>query len=107
MNANEVLVDILEDNRRRLLRALDGMSDECVKWKPESGANNIGSPCGIWGGFWMSFLPCRPGAVDQQRNVGFGKVGPNNPVMIHAVSVKMAGACLLATRKKKLQPCRN
>jgi hypothetical protein len=41
MNANEVLVDILEDNRRRLRRALDGMSDECIRWKPETGANNI------------------------------------------------------------------
>jgi len=41
MNANEVLIDLLEDNRRRLKRALAGMSEGCVFWKPEIGANNI------------------------------------------------------------------
>jgi len=40
MNANDVLIDILEDNQRRLRRALDGMSDECLRWKPEAEANN-------------------------------------------------------------------
>ena len=41
MNANDVLIDLLEDNRRRLRRAFDAMSDECVIWKPEADANNI------------------------------------------------------------------
>ena len=41
MNANDVLIDLLEDNRRRLLRLLSGLSDECVHWQPEVGANNI------------------------------------------------------------------
>ena len=41
MNANDVLIDILEDNRRRLHRGLSKMSDECVLWKPEADANNI------------------------------------------------------------------
>lgn len=41
MNANEVLIDLLEDNRRRLKRALGAMSDECLYWKPETEANNI------------------------------------------------------------------
>lgn len=41
MNANQVLIDLLEDNRRRLRRALDGMSDEAVFWRPEAEANNI------------------------------------------------------------------
>jgi hypothetical protein len=41
MNANDVLIDLLEDNRRRLKRGLDRMSDECVHWNPEPGANNI------------------------------------------------------------------
>jgi hypothetical protein len=41
MNANDVLIDFLEDNRRRLRRVFDAMSDECVIWKPEVDANNI------------------------------------------------------------------
>lgn len=41
MNENEVLIDLLEDNRRRLKRALPAMSDECLTWKPDIGANNI------------------------------------------------------------------
>jgi hypothetical protein len=41
MNANDVLIDILEDNRRRLLRLFDVIPDVCVTWKPEIWANNI------------------------------------------------------------------
>lgn len=41
MNANEVLIDVLEDNRRRIRRALETMSDECLAWNPETEANNI------------------------------------------------------------------
>jgi hypothetical protein len=41
LNANDVLIDMLEDNRRRLHRALNSMSDKCVHWKPEPDANNI------------------------------------------------------------------
>lgn len=41
MNANDVLIDLLEDNRRRLRRVFGAISDECVMWKPEPEANNI------------------------------------------------------------------
>jgi len=41
MNANEVLIDILEDNHRRLLRLFDSLGDECAFWKPEADANSI------------------------------------------------------------------
>lgn len=41
MNANDVLIDLLEDNRRRLLRVFDNLSDDCITWKPEPDANNI------------------------------------------------------------------
>jgi hypothetical protein len=41
MNANDVLIDLLEDNRRRLQRVLDGMSDECILWRPDADANSI------------------------------------------------------------------
>jgi hypothetical protein len=41
MNANDVLIDILEDNRRRLLRLFDGISNECATWKPDPEANTI------------------------------------------------------------------
>ena len=41
MNANDVLIDILEDNRRRLLRLFESVGNECVFWKPEAEANSI------------------------------------------------------------------
>lgn len=41
MNANDVLIDLLEDNRRRLIRALGDISDDCLFWKPYKEANNI------------------------------------------------------------------
>ena len=41
MNANDVLIDLLEDNRRRLHRLFDVISDDCVFWKPDTEANNI------------------------------------------------------------------
>jgi len=41
MNANNVLIDLLEDNRRRLHRLFVGLRDDCIIWRPEAGANNI------------------------------------------------------------------
>jgi hypothetical protein len=41
MNANEVLIDILEDTRRRLYRFVMGVNDECFFWQPDPGANSI------------------------------------------------------------------
>jgi hypothetical protein len=41
MNANDVLIDLLEDNRRRLHRGINKMSAECILWKPEADANSI------------------------------------------------------------------
>jgi hypothetical protein len=41
MNAIDVLIDLLEDNRRRLHRGLSKMSDDCVLFKPEADANSI------------------------------------------------------------------
>ena len=41
MNANEVLIDLLEDNQRRLQRVLNAISDECLYWKPDPQSNNI------------------------------------------------------------------
>lgn len=41
MNANDVLIDLLEDNRRRLHRGLSNMSDDCVHWRPDPDANSI------------------------------------------------------------------
>jgi hypothetical protein len=41
MNANDVLIDLLEDNRRRLHRVFGAMSDEFVFWRPEADANSI------------------------------------------------------------------
>jgi hypothetical protein len=41
MNENEVLIDLLEDNRRRLRRVFEAMSDACLQWHPDPWANNI------------------------------------------------------------------
>ncbi len=41
MNANDVLIDLLDDNGRRLHRVMDGMSDECLYYKPDPGGNSI------------------------------------------------------------------
>ena len=41
MNANDVLIDLLEDNRRRLRRVFAAISDECLYWKPDPESNNI------------------------------------------------------------------
>lgn len=41
MNANDVIIDFLEDNRRRLHRLFDAFSDDCVYWKPDEYSNNI------------------------------------------------------------------
>jgi hypothetical protein len=41
MNTNEVLIDLLEDNRRRLRRLFDTLSEDCLLWKPEPTANSI------------------------------------------------------------------
>jgi hypothetical protein len=41
MNANDVLIDLLEDNQRRLKRLVAGMSDDCFRWRPDAEANSI------------------------------------------------------------------
>ena len=41
MNANDVLIDLLEDNRRRLCRLFEIISDGGLLWKPDAEANNI------------------------------------------------------------------
>jgi hypothetical protein len=41
MNGNDVLIDLLEDNRRRLQRVFNAISDDCVYWRPDQKTNNI------------------------------------------------------------------
>jgi DinB superfamily len=41
MNASDVLIDLLEDNQRRLHRLFDVISDEGIYWKPDAESNNI------------------------------------------------------------------
>ncbi len=41
MNANDVLIDLLEDNRRRLHRVIGEMEDEHLHWTPDPGGNSI------------------------------------------------------------------
>lgn len=40
-SANDVLIDILEDNRRRTKRALNNLDDACLYWSPDGEANSI------------------------------------------------------------------
>lgn len=35
------MIDLLEDNRRRLFRLLAAINDEILYWQPEAGANNM------------------------------------------------------------------
>jgi hypothetical protein len=39
--ANDVLIDILEDNRRRTKRAVKDLDDACLYWSSDGEANNI------------------------------------------------------------------
>jgi hypothetical protein len=41
MNANDVLIDLLSDNQRRLHRVMDAMNDDCLYWTPDPEANCI------------------------------------------------------------------
>lgn len=41
MNANDILIDLLEDNKRRLHRLFAEMDDACLYWKPHPEANSI------------------------------------------------------------------
>ena len=38
----DVLIDLIEDNSRRLHRFMDQMEDDCLYWKPHPKANSIG-----------------------------------------------------------------
>lgn len=41
MSANDVVIDYLDDSRRRLLRAMKDVSDDCLYWSPDGEANSI------------------------------------------------------------------
>jgi len=41
LTGNEVMVDYLDDNMRRLKRNLDGVTDACLHWQSDAEANNI------------------------------------------------------------------
>jgi hypothetical protein len=41
MDANDVLIDLLEDNRRRLKRTFEQLSDDCLYWHPDRETNSI------------------------------------------------------------------
>lgn len=41
MTPNDLLIDLLEDNRRRLHRLLSSISEEIFFWQPEAEANNM------------------------------------------------------------------
>ncbi|MFQ5615068.1 MAG: DinB family protein [Anaerolineales bacterium] len=41
LNANEVMIDYLKDNQRRLKRVMDEINDSCLHWKSAPDANSI------------------------------------------------------------------
>jgi len=42
LSGSEVMVTILEDNRRRLKRAVGGLDDDALYWQPDPQSNSIG-----------------------------------------------------------------
>lgn len=40
-SVNDVLIDLLNDNRRRLERLLNQIDDDCLYWSPDTQTNNI------------------------------------------------------------------
>ena len=40
-NANEVMIDYLDDNQRRLARVMAEIGEECLYWIPDPGANCV------------------------------------------------------------------
>lgn len=42
MNTGEVLIDLLDDNWRRLNRAFNDLDTACLYWQPDPGGNSIG-----------------------------------------------------------------
>jgi hypothetical protein len=41
LSGNEVMIDYLDDNLRRLKRAMEGISAGCLHWKPDPDGNSI------------------------------------------------------------------
>lgn len=41
LSGADVLIDLLDDNQRRLQRVIGDVNDRCLHWKPDPGANTI------------------------------------------------------------------
>ncbi len=41
VNANEILIDLLNDNQRRTHRVIEGLPEACLYWNADPGANTI------------------------------------------------------------------
>jgi hypothetical protein len=41
LKTGDVMIDYLEDNRRRLRRVMVEIDDDCLHWLPDPGANSI------------------------------------------------------------------
>jgi hypothetical protein len=41
LSGTDVLIDLLDDNQRRVRRAVEGMDDRCLGWRPDPGATSI------------------------------------------------------------------
>jgi hypothetical protein len=55
-SVGDVLIDLLEDNRRRLRRVLDQMGDNCFYWMPDFETNSIAITIWHMGRFFDVFM---------------------------------------------------
>lgn len=107
LTGNEVMMDYLDDNLRRLKRDLTDIDPNCLHWQPDDAANSIAVTLWHMGRILDVFLTNIPWDSHQIKSVGSQVVGPKKQDTIRAVSVEMAGDPLTITHWKKLLPCLN
>lgn len=73
MNANDVLIDLLNDNNRRLKRLFDTISDELLHWIPAPGANSIAVTVWHMGRLFDIFLTQQAQGKPAENEVWFRK----------------------------------
>ena len=114
MNANEVLIDLLEDNRRRLYRVFDAANDECIYWKSDPESNNIAITVWHMARIFDVFLIQQAKGESDEEESWFRKgwaeqtgydprgIGQNGWGMLTGYTLEEAGSIPELTRKQML-----
>jgi hypothetical protein len=71
MNANDVLIDLLHDNVRRLQRIMATMSEDCLHWTPDPEVNSIAVTAWHMGRLFDVFLTRQIRGQDATHEVWF------------------------------------